>query len=319
VSVDGRRFRFAPTPSRPLHVGSALAALLGWAAARAAGGAFVLRIEDIDQTRCRPEHEASVLSDLRWLGLDWDEGPDVGGPLGPYRQSDRLHLYDDALQSLLQGDAGYICGCSRADVRQAQRAPTAEQESAALPYPGTCRGLEQRLDYAPDRGGLRLHVDRASEQSVVHWEDPWGDPTDEDVRQTCGDFLLGRPGAPTYQLAVVVDDIAMKITDVVRGSDLCGSTARQILLFRALSAPPPSFSHHPLLLDPQTSRKLSKRDGASTLASLRELKSCPKRLIAQLGVAIGLFAEDVLRATPADIQSALMERAPHWHDAAWIH
>ena len=319
MSVDGRRFRFAPTPSRPLHVGSALAALLGWSVARAAEGTFVLRIEDIDQARCRPEHEASVLSDLSWLGLDWDEGPDVGGPLGSYRQSDRLQLYDEALQDLLEGDAGYICGCSRADVRQAQRAPTTEDERVALPYPGTCRGIEPLRDYTSDRGGLRLHVERSGDQAVVRWRDPWDGGGQEDVRQTCGDFLLGRPGAPTYQLAVVVDDIAMKITDVVRGSDLCGSTARQLLLFRALSASPPCFAHHPLLLDPLTGHKLSKRDGASTLASLRHQGERPNRLIARMGVAIGLFSEDVLSATPMDVRDALVEREPRWHDAPWRH
>ena len=319
MSVDGRRFRFAPTPSRPLHVGSSLAALLGWAAARAAAGTFVLRIEDIDRSRCLPEHETSALADLDWLGIDWDEGPDVGGPLGPYRQSDRLGLYDETLETLLQAKAGYICVCSRADVRQAQRAPTTEEERAALPYPGTCRGLQGPRDYTSDRGGLRLHVERSADQAIVQWEDHWADATQEDVRDTCGDFLLGRPGAPSYQLAVVVDDIAMNITDVVRGVDLCDSTARQVLLFRALSAPPPRFAHHPLLLDPRSGHKLSKRDGAVTLASLRAHGESPERLIARMGTAVGLFPQGVVRANPGDVKEALVEATSRWHDATWNH
>ena len=312
-----RRFRFAPTPSRPLHVGSALAALVGWAAARNAGASFVLRIEDIDRSRCKPEHEAGCLADLRWLGLDWDEGPEVGGPAGPYRQSERFASYDQLLHRLLDRRLTYACTCSRAQVRAAQRAPHLH-EAGELVYPGTCRPgtCRDRATPLQDRGGYRLHVEALGPAAVVTWTDGWAGPQREDVRASCGDFLLGRPGAPTYQLAVVADDAAMGVTDVIRGHDLLGSTARQILLFGALQAPPPRFAHHPLLVDDE-GRKLSKRELASPIADLRAAGVAPERVVAAVGAAIGLFERSVGRATPLDLAQALDDLhvlAPGWRD-----
>ncbi len=294
-----RRFRYAPTPTRELHVGNGLAALTGWAAARAAGGELVLRIEDIDRTRCRPALTSAALADLRWLGVDWDEGPDVGGAWGPYAQSERLGDYDRVLERLVGEGSAYPCQCSRAEVRAAQRAPHL-QRGGETPYAGTCRptaGTSGVL--ADDRGGYRLNVHALGGAALVQVDDAWLGAGTEDVRATCGDFLLGRPGAPSYQLAVVTDDIAMGITDVVRGRDLAGSTARQVLLYRVLGQRAPRFAHHPLLVD-GAGQKLSKRDRSLTLAAVRDGGMEAGALRARLGASIGLWSHAVRRADPSD-------------------
>ena len=311
----GRRFRYAPTPSRRLHVGNGLAALLGWAAARRAGAAFVLRVEDIDRARCREEYAAPLLEDLRWLGLDWDEGPDVGGPAGPYRQSERLACYDELVADLAARGLSYPCVCSRAEIRAAQSAPHHAGLAGERPYPGTCRPPAAGTSAAPrvrrDRGGQRLAVAWLGDDAAVTWEDGWLGPAREDVRETCGDFLLGRPGVPTYQLAVVADDVAMGITDVVRGHDLVGSTARQILLHRALGATPPRFWHHPLIVDGD-GRKLSKRDADLALTDLRLGGADPGRLISRLARSVGLPAPPHL--TPHELIALLDDAPRRWSD-----
>ncbi len=341
-----RRYRFAPTPSRELHVGNALAALFDWALARAHRATFVLRIEDIDTQRCRAAYERSFYRDLAWLGLDWDEGPDVGGPHAPYRQSERLERYDTLMRALYDAGLAYVCACSRADLRAAQSAPHvahphgAPPAPAEPPYPGTCRGRARVL--LPDRGGYRLDLAALAPHvaPVVTWHDTRLGPQRDDVAASPGDVLLGRPGQPTYQLAVVADDLAMHISDVVRGVDLLGSTARQILLRRALTLAAPHLTHpatdsatdpvndlatapaavrhlhHPLLLD-HAGHKLSKRDAATPLASLSS--GSPSRLVAALGVAVGLFPASVHTATPADWIDAVAA-APSLatlHDAPW--
>lgn len=322
--TTARRFRFAPTPSRELHVGNALAALFGWAMARAAGGRFILRIEDIDRVRSKPEHEAAILRDLAWLGVDWDEGPDVRGPHAPYRQSERLARYDALMAALAAAGLAYVCTCSRADIRAAMSAPhlLAGDE---LPYPGTCRARGERdpTRLPADRGGLRLDLAALAARGlppIVAWHDGLLGAAREDVRTTAGDVLLGRPGQPTYQLAVVADDRAMAVSDVVRGVDLVGSTARQILLHGALAslehapAATPRFHHHPLIVDGD-GRKLSKRDHAIAVASFADAAA----LRATVGRGIGLFGERVAAATTADWVEALAAagRGPTLHDARW--
>ncbi|MFT7579064.1 MAG: glutamyl-tRNA synthetase [Myxococcota bacterium] len=303
-----QRFRFAPTPSRPLHIGSALAAVLGWGYARTCGGAFVLRIEDIDQSRCRPEHEAQAISDLHWLGLDWDEGPDVGGPHGSYRQSGRMKRYDAAIHRLLNTGQAYVCTCSRSEIRAVladQRAPHTEPNAlynSEPPYPGTCR--DEGHKFRADRGGARLDAVELGVKARVTWADGGVGPMVDDVRAHGGDVLLGRPGRPSYQLAVVVDDGAMAITDVVRGRDLLGSTARQILLHRALDQKVPAFHHHPLIVD-ETGRKLSKREAATPLRDVRANGGTADRLIARVGQAVGLFDASIRSASIHDVVEAL--------------
>ena len=309
-----RIFRYAPTPSRLLHVGNGLAAVLGWASARAAQGRFILRIEDIDLTRCKPEYTRACLDDLQWLGLDWDEGP--------YYQSERLALYDEALTRLADAGQTYACACSRAQIRALQRAPHLSPFFADAgklrPYPGKCRTRE--LPGPPDgHGGWRLNVQAMGGAAVVTVGDRWQPTFDEDVRDTCGDFLLGRPGEPTYQLAAVVDDRAMGVSDVVRGHDLMGSTARQLLLHRALDAvegarEEPVMAHHPLIVD-ERGRKLSKRDRALTLAGLRDDGVCPQTFTAWVCAAIGLVdPATVRRMSPRDVVDIMGESVQRWRD-----
>ena len=314
MTLSGPRFRFAPTPSHSLHLGNAVAAMIGWAAARASNGTFIVRVEDIDAGRSRPEFIEGGLDALEWLGLDWDEGPRVGGAFGPYFQSERLELYDQRLLELESAGQSYICTCSRADIRAAQRAPHLDQ-TQETPYPGTCRPTS-RTDGKPalagDRGGIRLHVDRLGSEAIVTWDDRWRGRQREDVRSTCGDVLLGRVQRPTYQLAVVTDDIAMGITDVVGGEDLLGSTARQLLLYRALKADAPSFGHHPLLVD-ESGKKLSKRDAALAIDTYRSSSRSPERLLALVARGLGLVGSNVRSMTPGDWIDLLATSEIHWH------
>ena len=285
--------------------------------ARRAGGDFILRVEDIDRQRCTLALERAALDDLQWLGIDWDEGPDVGGPRGPYRQSERTARYDALLEALSAAGRTYACSCSRADIRRAQRAPHLHQ-GGERPYPGTCRGAGRHL--RADRGGYRLDVHGLGDEAVVRWEDACLGPQREDVRATSGDLLLGRPGAPTYHLAAVADDDAMGITHVVRGRDLAGSTARHVLLHRALAgarggAAPPAlhYAHHPLLVAAD-GRKLSKRDGAAALSSLRAAGVSPARLRGALAAAVGWLPPQT-RAASMDALLNAATPCPGWRDA----
>ena len=276
--ATGYRGRYAPSPSGRLHLGNARTALLAWLDCRRLGGRFVMRIEDVDPQRCRPELEARLLTDLRWLGLDWDEGPDVGGRFGPYRQSERGELYAAALARL---DV-YACSCSRRELREAVSAADGDEPY----YSGTCRE-------GPMHPGRPLAIRWRTPAGVVAAEDRIAGLLVQDVRAAVGDFLLRRrDGAWAYQLAVVVDDAAMAITDVVRGADLRASTPRQVLLARALGATPPRYAHVPLILGPD-GQKLSKRHGAPDLSALREGGAAPERVVAALARSVGLVGAEV--------------------------
>ena len=266
------RGRYAPSPTGRLHLGNIRTALLAWAHTRKAGGAFVLRIEDNDPGRARREFEVELLADLRWLGLDWDEGPDVGGPHGPYRQSEREALYAAALARL----DTYPCTCTRAELRAATRTPDGE-----ILYPGTCRDSAA----IPGRAAaIRWRVP----VGTIAVDDVLAGPIVEDVARETGDFVLRRrDGAWAYQLAVVVDDAAMAIDEVVRGADLLGNTPRQALLQQALALPRPRYLHVPLVLG-DDGEKLSKRHRAPDLGALREAGVSPRRVIAALAASVGL-------------------------------
>src|SRR5690349_5892977 len=200
------RGRFAPSPTGDLHLGSAACALVGWLVARSSGGAYVLRVEDIDTPRVRKDVEARQTADLRWLGLDWDEGPDVGGAYAPYRQSERTHLYDRALDELGRQGLTYLCDCSRAEIARVASAPHVGDEGPR--YPGTCRELGLRERAWKRSPALRLKVpDRE-----IALQDRWQGSIRENVWRTVGDFVLRRgDGVYAYQLAVVVDDLAMGV------------------------------------------------------------------------------------------------------------
>lgn len=270
--------RFAPSPTGPLHLGHAQTLLLGWLQMRAQGGRFLLRIEDIDRSRSKPEHADAILRDVAWLGFDHDEGPDVGGPNGPYVQSERLDLYRQALERL--ADRTFPCTCSRKELRAA--VPEPDPESGEWPYPGTCR------DGVSHRGrpsSLRIRVDEAR----VAWDDQWLGPCEQDPRAVCGDFILwSKRDEPTYQLAVVVDDLAMGVTHVLRGADLLHSTGRQILLWRWLGGTPPRFAHTPLRRD-EDGQRLAKSRGSRGLGELREAGEDPREVVGRLAAELGIL------------------------------
>jgi glutamyl-tRNA synthetase len=279
------RGRFAPTPSGEMHIGNARTALLAWLQIRHAGGEFVLRMEDIDGPRSRPALAEQILLDLRWLGLDWDEGPDVGGPFGPYTQSERLPRYEQAVDRLLAAGMLYPCYCSRAELLSVASAPHGlDAEGPA--YAGTCRSLSEseRAERAARKTpSLRFSMPMKS----VHYRD--------EAAGACsypsgagGDFVVRRAdGIISYQLAVVLDDAAMRITDVLRGYDLLDSTPRQLMLYEALELAAPRFAHVPLLLG-DDGKRLAKRHGALSLRALRENGVPPQRVIGALAAVSGL-------------------------------
>lgn len=260
------RGRLAPSPTGLLHLGHARTFWVAQERARAAGGMLVLRIEDLDRERCRAHWTEAMLEDLRWFGFRWQEGPDLGGPFGPYCQSQRLALYADALAKLKEAGWVYPCRCSRREVRAAARAPHAADEDEPI-YPGTCRPVAGAP--APEPDG-RVHWRfRVPEGEVIEFIDGACGPQRFVAGVDFGDFIVWRSdGVPAYQLACVVDDAAMQITEVVRGADLLKSTARQLLLYRALGLQPPDFFHCPLVTDAHGHR-LAKRHDALSLRTLR--------------------------------------------------
>ena len=278
------RGRFAPSPSGRMHLGNLFCALLSWLSVKSRGGEWILRIEDLDTARCRPEYARQVEEDLQWLGLAWDEGGSAGGPDAPYFQSQRTALYEAALERLREMGRVYPCFCTRAQLHAAS-AP--HREDGLTVYPGTCRDLTPeeiaRREASGRRGALRLRV---PEETVTFTDGHLGEVT-EYLPTDCGDFLLRRSdGLFAYQLAVVVDDAAMGITEVVRGADLLSSTPRQLLLYELLGWEAPEFFHFPLLLSPD-GRRLSKRDGDLGLAALRE-RYTPEEIVGKLAYLAGL-------------------------------
>lgn len=261
------RGRFAPSPTGELHLGSAAAALFCAAAAKKSAGALLLRVEDLDRDRVIPGVIPAMLEDLRFLGVTWDEGPDLGGPVGPYVQSERLPRYEAALAALAEAGLTYLCDCSRAEIARAASAPHAGEEGPR--YPGTCRphGMRPRAFRRPPAVRLAVPEGEAGRAEVL---DAVLGPFTEQVGEVTGDFVLRRgDGVFAYQLAVVVDDLAMGITEVVRGADLAASAPRQVLLARLLGGTPPRFAHVPLLLGPGGAR-LAKRDRGMTIREHRE-------------------------------------------------
>jgi glutamyl-tRNA synthetase len=282
------RGRYAPSPTGELHLGNLRTALLAWLFARAAGGAFVLRVEDLDRPRVRADATPQMLADLRWLGLDWDEGPDLGGLYGPYIQRTRLALYDAALARLRARGLLYPCYCSRAELTRIASAPQGTDDAPR--YPGTCRQLSARERAAKEAQGRRPSLRFRAPEAPITFVDHITGPLTERVAETTGDFIVRRSdGIIAYQLAVVVDDALMGITQVVRGEDLLASTARQLALFDALSYPRPTeLAHVPLALD-ATGARLAKREAAAGLTALRARGAARERVLGALAASCGLW------------------------------
>jgi glutamyl-tRNA synthetase len=256
-------------------VGNARTYLLAWLSARSRGGRVLLRIEDIDSPRVKPGAAAGLLSDLRWLGLDWDGEPVV--------QTTRLPLYEATLRRLQEQELVYPCTCTRSDVERAASAPHAEHEGPV--YPGTCAG-RRSADAAALAGqpfAWRFRVP----PGAVTFDDGFHGPTRLDLRELGGDFVVWKAaGTPAYQLAVVADDAAQGVTEVVRGDDLVPSTPRQLLLYEALGLRPPRFVHVPLVVGPD-GRRLAKRHGDTRLAALRAAGVRPEALLGLLAWSCG--------------------------------
>src|SRR3954463_14006093 len=276
------RVRFAPSPTGQLHVGNARTALFNWLLARGQEGTFILRIEDTDAERSSRESEEAIVRDLRWLGLDWDEGPDIGGGHGPYRQSERLHLYQSYAKELLTADAAYHCFCSTTQLDIDRQEALAAGRPAR--YAGTCRRLSREQAAARiaagERPAIRFRV--PEERDVV-----FTDAVRGDVRfqtDVIGDPVIVRAdGTPAYNFAVVVDDALMAVTHVVRGEDHISNTPRQILLYEALGFAPPTFAHLSLVMGPDHS-PLSKRHGATSVAEFRAKGYLPEALVNYLAL-----------------------------------
>jgi len=267
--------RFAPSPTGPLHAGSLVAALASWLDARAHGGQWLVRIEDVDNTRCLPGLDQTILQQLAALGLHSDQSP--------VYQTLRAPLYQQALSELMASGHAYPCGCSRRDIELAlQHSGQVKPRHGELIYPGTCRhGLQGKV--------ARAWRFNAQAQPLLHWQDRRLGEQSQHVALDVGDFILKRAdGCFAYQLAVVVDDAAQGITDVVRGQDLADNTARQILLQRALRLPTPRYLHTPLVMGPN-GEKLSKQNGAQTLATDHPLAS-----LNQAAAVLGLTEQQEL-------------------------
>jgi glutamyl/glutaminyl-tRNA synthetase len=276
------RGRLAPSPTGLLHLGHARTFWTAYQRARQANGVLVMRNEDLDPQRSKAEFTTAMLEDLRWLGIWWQEGQDVGGPYAPYVQSRRRKLYLDTWRTLVRDGFVYPCRCSRKDLARAAQAPHDEDDEPL--YPGTCRPKPGTSMAEPPESpaGLNWRF-LVPDGQAIPFDDGHFGPQSYVAGRAFGDFLVWRrDDVPAYQLAVVVDDAAMRITEVVRGADLLRSTARQILIYRALGLEPPAWYHCPLMLDARGER-LAKRHDALSLRALREQGQSPEDVIAIFG------------------------------------
>ena len=295
------RVRFAPSPTGYLHVGGARTALFNWLYARHSGGVFVLRIEDTDVERSSAEMVEGILDGLRWLGLDWDEGPKVGGPYGPYFQSERLDRYRAMAERLVAEGHAYYCYCTPEELKAKRDA--AEQAGAAWRYDRTCSALPPDIVAARERDRIPRAIRFRVPDVKMRFVDHVHGPIEFDGAHIEDFVVLRSDGHPTYHLSVVSDDVEMKITHVVRGDDHISNTPKQILLYQAVGAPVPEFAHVPLILGPDKKR-LSKRHGATSVMEYARQGFLPEAMVnflALLGWSPGsgdreIFARDELAA-----------------------
>lgn len=297
--------RFAPSPSGRIHLGNILCCLLAWLSARQKGGGVLLRIEDLDTARCPRRYADQMEEDLRWLGLHWDRGPGAEGCDGPYYQSQRTEVYQAALEKLEGMGLVYPCFCTRAELHAASAPHRSDGQTV---YPGTCRHLTplEVLERAKARApALRLRV---PEEEIVFRDGHMGLQRQQ-LDTECGDFLLRRSdGLFAYQLAVVVDDAAMGVTEVVRGADLLDSTPRQLLLYRLLGLRAPEFYHFPLLLACD-GRRLSKRDADAGLDVLRPRTSA-EEILGKLAYLAGFNPSAAPRSAESLLPDFTWDKVP---------
>jgi nondiscriminating glutamyl-tRNA synthetase len=315
------RVRFAPSPTGHVHVGNARTALFNWLFARHHGGAFVLRIEDTDVERSQQEYERQLLADLGWFGLDWDEGPDVGGPFAPYRQSERLELYRRYALELTDAGHAYFCFCS-AEQLEAER-QQALKAGRQPKYSGRCQKLsraeaEARLA-AGEEAAIRLKIT----EGQFTWNDLVHGPTSFSSEVIGDPILVRSDGHPAYNYAVVIDDHRMEITHVIRGDDHISNTPRQLALYRAFDWQPPEFAHLSTILGPDRAR-LSKRHGATSLQNFRELGILPEALrnyLALLGWSPADGTTEILSPEQVVAQFSLERviKSPAVFDAEKLH
>lgn len=311
--------RFAPSPTGYLHVGNARTALFNYFLARQSGGTFLLRIEDTDAKRCRPEYLAATLEDFRWLGLDWDEGPERGGKSGPYQQSERAEIYGALFAQLTDAGHTYECYCTPEELKAARKAQI--RSGQAPRYPGTCRNLtaddRQRHIAAGRQASLRFRV---AETGSVGFTDLVRGPVEFSLADI-GDFVIRRAdGSPNFLFGNAVDDALMGVDRVIRGEDHVSNTPRQLLVLQGLGQRAPEYGHIPLLIG-DDNRPLSKREGGTGVRDLRKQGYCPTAIwnyLAHLGHHYP--TNDTLSAEQL-IQSFSLEhiaRSPAHYDAAQL-
>jgi glutamyl-tRNA synthetase len=304
------RGRYAPSPTGFLHLGNARTALAAWLHTRSQGGEFILRIEDLDSQRSKPGFIRANLEELKWLGLDWDEGPDVGGQYAPYLQSQRFALYQKALEQLQKNGHLFECYLSRKDLQEVASAPHDKPSVYGKQERKLNEQMKQQKRLEGKLPSLRFRVPN----KTIRLEDNICGGQLFSALHEVGDFVVKRAdGEWAYQLAVLVDDIAMNITEVVRGEDLLPSTAAQLLLYEALGATPPTFAHVPLLAD-ETGQRMSKRKGSLTLTALKNADVKPERLVGLLAFSLGLL-DKPREVVPQDLLSNYSVDA---YDAALI-
>jgi len=278
---ESLRVRFAPSPTGELHVGNARTALFNWLFARRNGGSFILRIEDTDQERTTKAFENNLLNDLRWLGIDWDEGPGKDGPFGPYHQTDRLDIYNTQLEKLIAAGRAYPCYCTEEEL-EAERASLVARRMMPR-YMGKCRHLSPEERAERERQGLVPSYRFAVERGSIEFDDMIRGAMKFEGG-AIGDFIIMRSnGLPAYNFAAVIDDHLMEISHVIRGEDHLSNTASQVLIYRALGFSPPTFAHHSLVLGKDKS-KLSKRHGSVSVGEFRKRGFLPEVLLNYLSL-----------------------------------
>lgn len=296
----GVRVRFAPSPTGKLHLGNARTAIYNWLYARKEGGAFILRIEDTDAERSTGESIKGLIYDLRWLGIDWDEGPEVGGDYGPYLQTARYDIYKEHLDKLLEEGKAYPCYCSQEELNQLREEAKAKNQNFI--YPGTCRRLREEERKERALRGIKPSYRLKVNPRIVSFKDLIrGDVSIHTA--AFGDFIIVRPDlSPTYNFAVVIDDSLMKITDVIRGEDHLPNTPKQILLYEAFNYRKPNFAHLSMILGPDGG-KLSKRHGDVSLKAFREKGFLPRGLLNGLALLGWSDIEEREVLTPEELKT----------------